>query len=1553
MACLSFCAPISAANQLDTLTLEETRWLEQHPDIHWLFPEGSEPFVIEQSAQNYSGFMVEIMQEVESLLGIKFHLQLKPMHEIPALLKLRKFDAILVGVENLAKKTDGLISQVFLTGAPVFYAHNKAAFNINSLADIKHKRLATVKGRQFTEDMLNHLSFAVERVYVNTAIEGLSALAVGKVDLYLGSTADIYLVNKIALPVKMAFIESQFHISGGFVVRDDWPVFIAILNKALTHIGQPKINQIVNRWIQMDKPTSTFKLPAHLQKWVQSQPEISMAMVEGYEPFMIVNDRGDKTGIIPDIIAAINQTTGLNIQLKAITLEQLGEGVGEHYSYASASQQFIERHQLFSSNAYVAGHPVLFSHKEAPFVLESLADIKGLRIALVKNRVILNDMLKPYIEEVHEVYFSDSLTAMQAVINKKADIYIGGPAENYQVDKYALDLKVALLAREGPEISLSFAINRQYPELVEVLNLAIEAVGSETFNQIIQRWTVFNPGQQAVAVKDLLDADLRLWLKNHPDIQMGFFIAPPLLMQNMQGEFSGIAVDLLQKINQVLNSNIRLSVQANPKDSFSQIRQKDIDMILAASDARIKDFDILITKKIFHPSVAIFKHSTDRRKYSNMQQLHHKRVAVMSSRANVLQVIKPLIDKDQVEIIFVTEPIEGFTLLLNRKVDAYIGFITDNHFVLSEALTGIELAYIEKSSHPAGIGIRGDWPELHKIINIALEAMGESTLNRLMGKWTSMIPGVNDSTLTAKEKQWLKNMGPIKVSISPKHEPFEYLDENQVAMGITSDYLKILEKKLGLQFEYVAGINDQQSFESLVNNDVQMGFLLPEEGLDHEHILKTQAYMQQPLVLAINKKTRLLTSLEDLQDERLGVLEKSAAYFVLKNQFEDRPFTEYASMEVLLKTLNRGKLDVVLANSASVDYNSRLYRLDNIKIAASSAYFYAPTISVHKSLKPLIPILNKTLNTFSASEKKLIYDKWVNQPIVQTIDWTRGLLILGLILVVFFSILSFILYWNRQLKAANALAIDARHRAEQANQSKSLFLANMSHEIRTPMNAILGFSELLHRHPSTSLQERQEALEIINKAGNHLLSLINNILDLSKIEAGKQQLQKVDFDLKQLIKDLADIFLLRCQEKNIVFKQEDLQLLPHALYADEGKIRQILINLIGNAVKFTDKGEVVCRCVVEALSHNQCRITLAISDTGAGISEEDRDKVFTPFEQTASGLAEQGGSGLGLSISREFARLMQGDITFTSAEHSGSCFSFSFLADISEQLIQDPLISYVSGFKGAENKTLLIADDLEENRLLLSRILQPMGFTILSAESGEQVLERVAAKSIDLILMDSRMPGLNGLDVTKIIRQYEGGQHIILIGLTASVMLDEEKNWLDAGLNACVYKPFKCDELLEMIGEFLQIQVQYSQQKKSPESLSSGRKNPQKSNDFKVLIVDDNPVNRLLINKQLSKKAYRCAEAENGQLALDYLQQHDVDLIILDIQMPVVNGYDFLLQRNKDKKLSVIPVIASSANNDKAEQEKLLQLGADAICPKPVDMTILQRQVLQLLSSLS
>ncbi|MBN1641113.1 MAG: PAS domain S-box protein [Anaerolineae bacterium] len=389
----------------------------------------------------------------------------------------------------------------------------------------------------------------------------------------------------------------------------------------------------------------------------------------------------------------------------------------------------------------------------------------------------------------------------------------------------------------------------------------------------------------------------------------------------------------------------------------------------------------------------------------------------------------------------------------------------------------------------------------------------------------------------------------------------------------------------------------------------------------------------------------------------------------------------------------------------------------------------------------------------------------------------------------------------------------ARRTAEAANQAKSRFLANMSHELRTPLNAILGFTQLMGGDPNLTAEQRQN-LGIINRSGEHLLALINDVLEMSKIEAGRVALQEKSFDLYRLLDTLEEMFRLRAERKGLALSFERSENVPQYVEADEGKLRQVLMNLLGNAVKFTEQGGVALR-VAKVEDH----LLIEVADSGPGIAPEELNAVFEPFVQTASGQRSLEGTGLGLSISRQFARLMGGDITVRSELGQGSVFRFEApigLADTAEAEAAQPSRKVLGVAPGQGVFRLLIVDDRETSRQLLVKLLEPLGFALRQAVHGREAIEVWEQWEPHLIWMDMRMPVMDGYQATRRIRASAKGRETVIVALTASAFEDDRETIMSAGCDDIVRKPFRTEEILDKLTQHLGVRYVYADEPSQP-----------------------------------------------------------------------------------------------------------------------------------------
>ena len=394
----------------------------------------------------------------------------------------------------------------------------------------------------------------------------------------------------------------------------------------------------------------------------------------------------------------------------------------------------------------------------------------------------------------------------------------------------------------------------------------------------------------------------------------------------------------------------------------------------------------------------------------------------------------------------------------------------------------------------------------------------------------------------------------------------------------------------------------------------------------------------------------------------------------------------------------------------------------------------------------------------------------------------------------------------------------ARQAAEEASRAKSAFLSNMSHEIRTPLNAMLGFAQILERDGSLTPRQK-EMIHTINRSGQHLLNLINDILDMSKIEAGRLELNPVDFCLHDLLEDLEMMFRSRAEAKGLQLLMERADDLPRYVHADEAKLRQVFINLVGNAVKFTKTGGVAVRVRAETLERNSTqdthllRLVVEIEDSGPGIAADELELIFEPFRQSAAG-RDAGGTGLGLAVSRRLVELMGGSIGVRSELGKGSCFFFQVPVKLAAGAAQEVLASMrqVVGLEpGTGPFRILVADDRKDNRDLLRALLEPLGVEVKEAANGQEALDLFEGWSPHAVLMDMRMPVMDGYEATRRIKATEKGRITPVIAVTATAFEGAKREVMATGVDGYVRKPFRAEEIFAVLGKCLGLRYVYAE----------------------------------------------------------------------------------------------------------------------------------------------
>lgn len=797
-------------------------------------------------------------------------------------------------------------------------------------------------------------------------------------------------------------------------------------------------------------------------------------------------------------------------------------------------------------------------------------------------------------------------------------------------------------------------------------------------------------------------------------------------------------------------------------------------------------------------------------------------------------------------------------------------------------------------------------------------------------------------TWTESELAFIAQHPIIRLGVDPGFLPFEFLDIDGEYKGIAADYLALLSEKTGIQFDVVKGLTWPEAYDRALAGDIDVLPAISKTEEREKYFDFSTPYYHFKRVIVTRDTEKEISGIEDLFGMTVAVQRNSShhSYLLAHSKIN---LSLYDSVEGALTAVANGTERAYVGNLATTNYLIRANGLTNLKFTAFEAEKQLGLhFAVRKDWPELVSILNKALATITEEEKIAIQNKWITLETESNYAHIiRIALIAGSFVV---AILSVSAYWILRLKKEIAMRklvqVDlerAKIEAEEANKFKSNFLARMSHEIRTPLNAITGMAYLLKKTSVTLTQKMY--IDRITQASTNMLSIINDILDFSKIEAGKVELEITSFNLDQVIQDVVNIVSYKIEEQEIGFRLSKDPLIPNWFWGDPKRLEQILLNLLNNAAKFTDNGEVSLDIRLLAKENDLYHLAFTVKDSGIGMNEEQVKSLFVPFAQGDISINRRfGGTGLGLSIVKHFVDMMSGQIKVFSTEGEGSTFIIHLSFAIDKE--RDKEYKKTMSTDQFKNIRTLVLEKTGANMNLIDSYLGAFGMhcelttSQASALSMLEAADGKFAKPFDLMIIDYETPIEGGFQYIMAIRNNNKIVKIPKIILLLPMMRDDLFDKLDeCGVEIGIGKPIIPSILFNAILDIFKL--------KAVSSIKSSEKwrlsHAPLERPICALIVEDNKTNQLIAQSLLEQIGIEVMLAADGKTAIALYEKYKekINLILMDLHMPLMNGYEAASQiRNIS---GTVPIVAMTADVVLGVKEKCEQSGINYYISKPFD----------------
>jgi polar amino acid transport system substrate-binding protein len=1307
-----------------------------------------------------------------------------------------------------------------------------------------------------------------------------------------------------------------------------------------------------------------------LAERVRERGPIRIGAMDHWPPISFLDFGGQPSGVTRDLVERLNEQLDGRLELVSGPWIQLYQDViaGRLDALLDITPTAARREQWAFTAPYLSIPHVIVARRDAPY-LASDEDLAGKRLALERGFFNI-DRFKARYADIEILEYPDSATALDAVARGEADAYAGNRAVATYLIQHEMmaNLKIHGRLDEGRSV-LTIGVRNDDVRLRELLQKALNAVGEEGINEILASWTSQDSRlNQRIA----LEPEEERWLQAHPRLRLGLDPAwPPFEFIDSQGRHSGISAGFVEEVAKRLGIEMTPGDQTSWQDVLEAAKTGRLDVLpMITPTAKRREFLNFTRSYLNFPAVIISRRDSDY--LGGLKDLEDRKVGVVRDYSTHEVLIQ---DYPRVVTVPFASVSEVLQAIARRDVDAGLLNLAAATYEMERLNSrNLKVAASTEYQSELAMGVRKDWPELVPILDKALDAIDERTRMAIKNRWIN-----------------------LKVDLGPGWHAILFWGGGGASVllgliGLVSIWNRALNRRVrARETELQAQAHVLRERIKEQSCLYQMSSLLERTDLSLQALLAEAARLlppgwQYPEIARACVHYRDIEGATEgfrhtawrqqapiqVRGEPAGVLE--LVYLEPRPACDEGPFLheERNLIDELARQIGRA-IERRLDEEDLRAYNARLQkRADLLLESVTEGVFGLDAEGITSFVNPagarmlgyaidelvgqpmhdmvhdrypdgsayplescLMHLCIKEGKPYGADDEVL----WRKDGSCFQVEYSSVPLIsdgqrLGAVVV--FRDITARKQAETELRAAKELA-------EDATRAKSDFLANMSHEIRTPMNAIIGMSYLaLNNVTGKTEHDRRQRnyIEKVHRSAESLLGIINDILDFSKIEAGKLNMERIDFRLEDVMDNLANLVGLKAEERGVELMFQIPADLPTALIGDPLRLGQILTNLGNNAVKFTEAGGeiVVSVGIWDGGAPNEVVLHFSVSDTGIGLAPEQQEKLFQSFSQADSSTTRRyGGTGLGLAICKRLTQMMDGDIWVDSQAGQGSTFHFT--ARLGLQRGEVSRRRPIAADLGALH--VLVVDDNASSREILATILAGFGFNIDTAGSGERALALLKqadqGNPYQLVLMDWKMPGLDGIETTRAIQRSHRLEHPPTVIMVTAYGREEARQSADGiDIRAFLTKPVTPSNLLDAVllamgQERASGSASQTREEETAQAIDSLR-------GARILLVEDNEMNQELAFELLTTNGMSATLANNGAEALARLEEKAFDGVLMDCQMPVMDGYEATRRIRQQDRFKQLPILAMTANAMVGDREKVLAAGMNEHISKPINV---------------